>query len=188
MKEFVNKVAIRKDRKNIYIELSVDSSSAARFGLLVLIFLITCFLFFFMFFIADNNDFNESFLIPFIGILAIDIWFIRSFLWNKFGKEYFIISKKSFSYYYDYGIIQTPKKSFKCNELTINVEKVFEDDVKGKLLFLNYNEETDLREEIHPSSVVIPDSEIDYVIREIYSFLDIKIEEEKNFGGFHYNK
>ncbi|TCI85329.1 hypothetical protein [Tenacibaculum sp. M341] len=188
MKDLSNKVSLRKDRKNLYIELAVSSSTGARIALLALSILILLFLFYFMFFIADHNEMSADSFVPFLGILGLDIWFIRSYLWNKFGKEYLIISKKTFGYYYDYGILQTRRETFKCSELSVNYVKLSENHPDGKLVFLNYNEETNIQEEIHPTSIVITNEECEYLIREIYSFLDINIEEDKDSVGFHYNK
>ncbi len=187
MKELSNKISLRKDRKNLYIELIVKSSSVARFGLLILCILVTIVLLYFMFFIAKNNEFDEGTILPFLVILGVDIWLVRNYLWNRYGKEYLIISKKSFSYYYDYGLIQTKKTTFKCNDLVIKIVKLNEEHKKSTLAFFRFNEENDLQEEMHPTSVYIPDKDVNYLINEIYNFLEIDIEQHKDFGGFHYN-
>ncbi|MFY7669806.1 hypothetical protein ACOSP6_01830 [Tenacibaculum sp. MEBiC06402] len=187
MKEFSNRVSLRKDRKNLYIELLVQSSAIARFALLILCFLVASVLFYFMFFIAKNSEFNQETIIPFLFLLGVNVWLIRSYLWNRYGKEYLIISKKSFSYYYDYGLIQTKKTTFKCNELTIKIVKLNSEHTKSTLAFFRFNEENDLQEEMHPTSVYIRDEDINYLVNEIYNFLDIDIEKDEDFGGFHYN-
>lgn len=188
MEEIRNTIAIRKDRRNIYIELQVQSSAIARFGLLILNLLVFSVLIIFMFTLGKNNDFSEETVIPFLFLLGINIWLIRNYLWNKYGKEYLIISKNTFSYYYDYGIMQTRRTSFDCKDLSIAIIKLNSAHKKGTLSFMNYNEKNNLQEEVHPTSVYISDDDIFLIISEVYNFLGIDINTEHDAGGFHYNK
>lgn len=92
--------------------------------LLVLIFLI----------IPDGQGVSFAFLIPWSIALFVSIYLLRLFLWNKYGREVFIIKKQIFVHYYDYKLFKDNRTEIKFKNLD-----VYFSSRKGNLISINEN-------------------------------------------------
>lgn len=98
------------------------------FPILVLIFLI----------IPDGNRISFGFFAVYFLILLIAYYPFRLYLWNKYGKEVFIIEKNSVIHYYDYKLFKDDRKEIKFKRL--EVWFAFEE---GSIFPVNQNYEGD---------------------------------------------
>jgi len=104
--------------------------------------------------------------IPGLLLLNMVILFFlsRYTLWNIYGKEYLIISAKSFSYQHDYGFFRTNNTTKSINKLALKVTAIKQDgDEKWlRLLFHSYDS-LNLPVEIYSMSFYIPQHEIEHL-------------------------
>jgi hypothetical protein len=107
----------------LYFLLSVAIIIFA-FPLLILIFLI----------IPDGDGVSFAFLIPWSIALFVSIYLFRLYLWNRYGREVFIVEKQTLVHYYDY-------KFFKDNRTKIDFKNlgVYFSSRKGVLISVNDN-------------------------------------------------
>lgn len=157
---------------NVSVYLNIQSKLIGKIALSGLIFIV---IFFFSYLLSslDEKELISAF-IPILIVSALIIYFpVRYLLWNLFGKETLIISRKTVSFNYDYGFYSSNLKTIPFQNLATKIEIIKEiDHVKlGKLILINYNEATDLPELLHETTILIPIEkleEIDRFISELF--------------------
>lgn len=63
-----------------------------------------------------------GFFVSCIIFMLAFCYFMRLYLWNKYGKEVFIIDKNSFVVYYDYKYFKDNYRKYHCDTISILVE------------------------------------------------------------------
>lgn len=92
-------------------------------------------------------------------------------LWNFYGKELIIISKKSLSYNYDYGFYKTRLNIIPINQLRVYTENITDKkNVLSKIAFTDYSAEDDLPEDIHKTTLYLKANEAENLIGMINTF------------------
>ena len=192
MHNFNNNILISKDRLNLYLSFKVKSSRIGRLILLILSTLMMLFSIFLMFFLSDLKLDFKAFLM-FCCLLGINYLLIKYYLWNKYGEERLVISKRAVSFTYYFGFFETRIESFQYNELELLFEEIKRDKNNnrlGKLIFYSQNEKTGILELLHPTSVMLNEEVCRAIIEEVYIFLDYKDNHQNydyNFDGFSFN-
>lgn len=94
-------------------EIIINSNNDSSFwGYLCLFMgLISAILPIIMIYIAITNGVDIGFgVIISLGIFGyVSYFFLKRYLWNRFGKEYYMIEMDKFTYYYDYKYFQSTK-------------------------------------------------------------------------------
>ena len=93
----------------------------------IIIFLLPIFVFIFLF--TDFEGIPFGILISFILSGLVSVFFLRLYLWNKYGKEVFVIKDNSFTYYYDYKLFKDYHKEITFK--TINTYFLFNDGFRN---------------------------------------------------------
>ena len=107
----------------LYFLLSVAIIIFA-FPLLILIFLI----------IPDGDGVSFAFLIPWSIALFVSIYLFRLYLWNRYGREVFIVEKQIIIHYYDYKFFKDHRK-----EIEFKYFDIYFSSRKGALISVNDN-------------------------------------------------
>lgn len=100
----------------------------------------------------------RAFIIPAILLISALIYFpFRYILWNIYGRENFIITTKSITYWYDYGIIRTNPNTIYLDNLGINFFKTQERDeaVLGQISFASKDEKSGLYNTVYTTTVLV---------------------------------
>lgn len=93
----------------------------------IIIFLLPIFVFIFLF--TDFKGIPFGILISFILSGLVSVFLLRLYLWNKYGKEVFVIKDNSFIYYYDYKLFKDHHKEITFK--TINTYFLFNDGFRN---------------------------------------------------------
>ena len=92
----------------------------------IIIFLLPTLVFIFLF--TDGEGIPFGFLISCILSVLVSIYLLRLYLWNKYGKEVFMIKDRNLIYYYDYKLYKDHQKEITFK--TINVYFLFNDSLR----------------------------------------------------------
>jgi len=183
-----NSSLIYTDGINAYATFQVNANKKGK--LILGICLIILIVFVIALFSTVESEEIGGMLIP--GLI-ITIFLIglpsKYLLWNIYGKEELIVSSKSISWSYDYGILKTNLKTLKFNRLGIGFEKVnsINDKELGKLLLFNYNEENNLPELIHETTVLISLDELKKFESKINEVFAGELQDENGFIPYSLN-
>lgn len=180
-----NTTDINNDGVNLYVTLNVQSAAVGKVVLLVLVL----FLLSVSILLISTNGEEENPQLSFAGLLflVLTIAFpMRYLLWNSFGKEIFIVTAKTISYCYDYGIIRTNLKTIHYDCLATDFEVMRKDKQKefGKITFTNYRAEDHLPQFMHQTSVFIDIRDYEAIIKEMGSLFTNEYDEGKEFFGY----
>jgi hypothetical protein len=151
-----NTIEIRSEGVNVYAELGVKASAVGK--VIVIVMLVFVIVAISLLLSTVKEEDIGSVLIPVFLIGSLLIAFpVRFLIWNMFGKEILIITTKSISYQYDYGILKTNLKTISYDKLGTGFDKFksHEGIMKGYLIFYNYNKETNIPEPIHETTVLV---------------------------------
>lgn len=92
--------------------------------------------------------------------ILILIFLIRYTLWNFYGRENLIITKKALSYQQEFGFFKTPQKTVKIYNRVV-LEPHEQGQFKGikqwQLNFVSYREDDDLPFVLYAMSLYVPD-------------------------------
>jgi len=177
-----NKLKLNTDGTNVYATLYVK---ARRPGLIILTVINLLLISLVIFFASTVQlDQNPSVIFPLIifGLLII-VFPLRYLLWNSYGKEQLIITKKSLSFSYDYGLFQTNLKTFEHNRLGLAFEEVRKSDCQsiGRLMFIRYDEKTDLPETIYQTTILLSMEHLEEIEVAIGDLYQQQLNEEFSF-------
>ncbi|WP_029906563.1 hypothetical protein [Prevotella sp. 10(H)] len=89
------------------------------------------------FIIADDESLVFGYFISLLIFWGVSSYLLRLYLWNRYGREIFIINKESLEHYFDYKLFKDNRKEIRYNKLKIYYS--FEDKLNDASL---------LREEI----------------------------------------
>lgn len=159
-----NKASIHFNGINVSVELNVQSKLIGKIALASLILLVLLFLGYILNSLEEKEIIKAIF--PILIISFFIIYFpVRYLLWNLFGKEMLVVTRKTIAFSYDYGIVSTNLKTISFNNLATKIEIVKEiDNIKlGKLVFINYNEADDLPEFLYETSILIPSEKLEKI-------------------------
>lgn len=85
----------------------------------VILFLIIPLLIFFLVIIPSGSGISFAFVVTYAFSLFTPIYLLRLYLWNKFGKEIFIIEHDSLTHYYDYKYFKEGGKEYKFKRIEV---------------------------------------------------------------------
>lgn len=156
---------------NIHVNLNMKLGKLKHHTLQIILFLLLIFIMVLIpVGLSPSNEFEKevTFAIVFLSILIV-AFPIRYFYWNLYGKENLIINLKSISYNHEYGFIKTNLKTIPTNDLGIKVDIRREEGNKryGVMQFFDYDELTDLPDLIHETTILIEESKLEELSRDI---------------------
>lgn len=183
-----NNYEISNDGINVYITLFVNSHFIGKTILTVFVLFLIGILCYLPFTVSEENISDSIFPFLIFGILVF-VFPVRYLLWNLFGKENLIINTKSISYSRDFGIYKTNLKTLNYKRLGTGFEntRTFENIKYGNLVFVKYNDENDLPEQIYSTSVVLNFESLEKIDQEISKIYEAKMDEEFDFHPFSLN-
>lgn len=167
-------------KNNDKIEIELLAGRPKRFFLLkcIIVFsiiapiaILVAFLIFF-----DDSLINFTFIFTFLIFWGVATYFIRLYLWNRFGTEHYIISQNKLNYFYRYKYFKDRNrnidfKSLKIGKLKDNTILFLNDsnfeinNSKYSLVFYIDNEETIITEtKISLSDIIEINNEISELI------------------------
>lgn len=115
-----NNFNITQNNDSIFIEIETDEIRLI--PKLILLFLMTLSLIvpFGVLAYAINNDMQIGFgyVFSLLLFLAVFIFFLRMFLWNSCGKEFFLIENNTILFYNDYKYFKDNIKELKFSQIT----------------------------------------------------------------------
>ncbi|MFV0539197.1 MAG: hypothetical protein ACK5M3_17800 [Dysgonomonas sp.] len=82
--------------------------------------------------IPEGEGISFTFLIPWSIALFVSIYLFRLYLWNGYGKEVFIVGKRTIIHYYDYKFFKDNKREMDFKNL-----EVYFSSRKGVLVSVN---------------------------------------------------
>ena len=172
-----NPIDIKTDGINVYVTIQVKSKSVGKIILGVMIFFLFAAFSLFIFNLGNPEIRKAIFVVPLLFIVLI-YFPVKYFLWNLSGKENLVLTTRSVSFNYDYGIILTPKKTVLYNRLGMEIQPVrYENETKlGKMIFYNYKTENNLPEVIHETTVLV---DVDK-LKEIETLTELIFKNEMN--------
>lgn len=180
----------KTDGINLYLELNVRNPL---WGKLILILCILMALTPVVYLIYDSIKKPENtsdIIIPVLIIIGLIIIFpLRYLIWNCYEKKFIVINEKSISYNYNYKILVTNLKTISINQLgsEIEVVKIEKDIEYGRLLFYNYNKETNLPEFIFQTSVLLKVENLQEIEEAIIALFNKKEKENDLLQTFYVN-
>lgn len=185
MKNIIQK---HSDGINLYSIFKVEASKT---GKIILSICIIILLVVFVLVISTiEKQYIASAVLPILIFSGFMIIFpVRYLIWNLYGKENLIVNTKSISYFYDYGFFKTNLKTIFFYKLGTGFQFVREDEEgeKGRLLFYNYNKESNLPELIHQTSVLLDLVDVSEIDLEIKSLFEKPENADSNFYAFSEN-
>lgn len=106
------------------IRLTIEEKSSPSIVLycmlgVVVLFLIVPVLALFFIIIPLENGIPFTFVIIYVFSLFTPIYLLRLYLWNKFGKEIFIIERDSLTHYYDYKFFKEGRQEYKFKRIEV---------------------------------------------------------------------
>lgn len=163
------------DEKNVYVSSEVNTSYWLKISLLilnVLFFLITLFV------VYDTKHFFAT-ILPLFYILTIG----KYFLWNIYGKEFYVISSTHVSYQHNYGMFKTNLKSFRFDVLE-NIDDITKPEIKEtNINFIKYDDTNNLPESVFHTTIKI---DVD-IFLDIVSNLQLMKDQSVSFIPFSEN-
>ncbi len=181
-----NRFEIHSDSTNIFISIAVRSKLI---GIVLLSFMIFVVLAAFILIISMLELRGKDY-IPFFTLLSLYLFFgLKYLLWNIFGIENLIINTKSISYYYDYGFFRSRTKTIIFYSLgtEISLFKNEEGEEMGSIHFYNFNQESNLPELIHKSTVLLTEEQLKEIEERLYNLFENEYFENIGFKGFSLN-
>ena len=170
-----DQVYINSDGVNVYANIAVKAHPVGKAILLPLVGLL-CIAFILFACTTPVEDIARA-IVPVLVLGAFIVFVpLRYLLWNFLGKEYLIITSKTVSHAYHYGLFTTRLKSKNYGRLSMEFrpEREANGTELGKLAFINYNEVTGLPEELHRTTVLAPKEEIEALMAEIKKTLALE--------------
>lgn len=110
-----NTLHIKEEESIIHVELEVSPKTIWVQGMTFFMFLMTSFttlLFLISMLMASRSDFEFSFLLGIVLTALVAWYFLKLYLWNRGGKEIFIIGKNKIEYYSDYKLFKQNRKIY----------------------------------------------------------------------------
>jgi len=178
-----NTIEIDTDGINVYAKLGVKANMIGKIILIALVFLILG-----SFATMTEEEEIGKLIIPLLIILTLIIAFpVRYLIWNIYGKEDLVVTTKTISHDYDYGIIKANIKTINFHRLGTGIETVQNENgiEKGHLIFYNYREVDNLPELIHETTILIETEkihELDMAIRTIFENETKEMPSDLNFS------
>lgn len=116
-----NKYYTLKTDDSIYLEIRRRERNNASINFLLILTIIGYALpvIVFCIFVADGDPPAFGFLFSLLIFWGISTFFLRLYLWNKYGKEIFIITKNSLTHYFDYKLFKDNRKDIRYINLNI---------------------------------------------------------------------
>jgi len=177
-----NVSTVYSDGINIYIAAEIKSKVAGRL-LLGLTLIIAIVLFIYLLISIDFKEMGKA-SIPIILIPSFFLYILsRYLLWNIYGQEHIVVNSKTVTYYYNYGFFRTPLKTVFHNRLGISyrITDRFEDENFGRMIFVNYNQDTNLPEALHETAVEINEKTATEIERLLEKVVLDKFNEDRDF-------
>ncbi len=133
-----------------------------------------------------NLDFKEmgKASIPIILIPSFILFFLSKYLlWNIYGREHLVVNSKTLTYFYDYGFFKTVPTTINYRRLGIGyrITDRFEDENFGRMTFVNYNQDTNLPEGLHETSIEISETTVAEIERLLGKILFDEFNEGRGF-------
>ena len=117
-----NILHIKENENTIQVELEVSSKAIWIQVITFFMFLLTsstAFLFLTSILTTSLSEFEFSFLLG-MGLMSLIAWyFLKLFLWNRGGKEIFIIGKNKIEYYSDYKLFKQNRKIYPYGDFSL---------------------------------------------------------------------
>lgn len=111
--------------QNDYLKLEIRTSPINMFALGILLVIgLFCFIIPISILLIPALEIGIGFVITLILFWGSSIFFIRNFLWNKYGKEVYEIGKSNLDYYYDYRLFKDNVKKVNLDNLKIGYCKI----------------------------------------------------------------
>lgn len=189
LNEMKNYYIKKTDGINLYLELNIKTQLFGKVLLLICILMAFVPILFLAYDSHKNPESTSDFVFPALIIVGLIIIFpVRYLIWNCYGKEFIVINKKSISYNYNYKIISTNLKTIKIDHLGTFIEIVKEDNGTqyGKLLFYNYDNETNLPEFVFQTTVLLDINMLQEIENTLWQLLTPK-EEKDSLQTFYVN-
>jgi hypothetical protein len=142
---------IKADGICIYVSVEVTNPLYAKVSLLV-----ANLFFLFVAWIAIIERIPGLLLIT----ILILVFLVRYTLWNFYGRENLIITKKAFSYQHEFGFFKTSQKTIKIDNRVVlepHEQGQFRGAKQWQLNFISYREDDDLPFVLYAMSLYIPD-------------------------------
>jgi len=177
-----NVSTVYSDGINIYIAAEIKSKVAGKL-LLGSILIVTIAVFLYLLVSVDFKEMGKA-SIPIILIPCFFLYFLSKYLlWNIYGQEHIVVNSKTVTYYYNYGFFRTPLKTVFHNRLGISyrITDRFEDENFGRMLFVNYNQDTNLPEALHETAVEINEKTATEIEKILEKLLFDKFNEDRGF-------
>lgn len=117
-----NILHIKEKENTTQVELEVSSKTIWVQAMTFFMFLLTsstAFLFLTSILTTNLSEFEFSFLLG-MGLMSLIAWyFLKLFLWNRGGKEIFIIGKNKIEYYSDYKLFRQNRKVYQYDDFSL---------------------------------------------------------------------
>lgn len=84
--------------------------------------------------IPDGEGVSFAFLIPWSIALFVSIYLFRLYLWNRYGREVFIVGRQTLVHYYDYKFFKDNRRKIDFKDLDI-----YFSSRKGVMVSVNEN-------------------------------------------------
>jgi hypothetical protein len=183
-----NELNIYSDDINVFVTLNVKAKLIGKIIMSVIMFILLAG--YFTLLISIDSETMGRIIFP-ILIAPLIIIFLpaRYLFWNLFGQERIIINTKSISYNYSYGIVQTNLKTIKFDKLGtgFDTSKMFDSTEHGTLVFVNYNQDTNLPETIFQTTIIISKLQLIEIDSEIRKVFYNEYLHQNNFIAFSLN-
>jgi len=183
-----NTCTIMNDSENVYLSLRVHGN---KIGIIFLSFFTIAILIISCFLISeiDPKETGIMALIFLLGIILFNAIPIKYLLWNIYGIESIAINSKCISYDYDYKIYKTKIQTIAFEKLELVFESVNVDPEKntGRIIFIDYDKETNLPIEIFRTTTLLQLEDIKEINNELLNLFNNKYLEQNGYIGFSDN-